>query len=284
MSDYLKPYAGLKASLLTQHGKESVICPEMLKKNGLEVTHVKGYDTDQLGTFTRDIPRYGSQLDAARKKARVGMELASTPIGIASEGAFANDPYTGLLPWNYEVILLIDDIHNIEITGLYGGEAQSASKLVSSWDELTAFLPEAQFPSHQLVVRPDNEYHLKCRKGISTIEMLREAYDWATNLSKKGNVFVENDLRAHTNPTRMANILKATQDLAKKMTSLCPKCESPGFSISETKKGLPCSHCGVPTNLPIANIWSCVKCGHRNETAIVGQTHADPSRCNYCNP
>ena len=55
---------------------------------------------------------------------------------------------------------------------------------------------------------------------LHNIESLREAYDWATNLSKKGNVFVENDLRSHTNPTRMNNILKATQDLAKKMASL----------------------------------------------------------------
>ena len=284
MSNHNKPYNGLKASLLTQHGKESVICPELLSTNGLEVIHVKGYDTDKLGTFTRDIPRYGSQLDAARKKAKIGMELSGTQFGIASEGAFANDPYMGLLPWNYELVLLIDDIRKLEVIGFYGGEAQSASKQVSSWDELTAFLPEAQFPSHQLAIRPDDEYHLECRKGINSIESLREAYDWATNLSKKGNVFVENDLRAHTNPTRMANILKATQDLAKKMSNLCPKCESPGFSICETKKGLPCSHCEAPTNLPIANIWSCVKCGYKNEVAIANQNHADPSRCHYCNP
>ena len=68
MSKHLLPYSGLKASLLTQHGKESVICPELMSTNGLEVIHVTGYDTDRLGTFTRNIPRYGSQLDAARKK------------------------------------------------------------------------------------------------------------------------------------------------------------------------------------------------------------------------
>ncbi|APB99932.1 DUF6671 family protein [Polynucleobacter asymbioticus] len=284
MSNYLKPYAGLKASLLTQHGKESVVCPELLHTNNLEVIHVTGYDTDRLGTFARDIPRQGSQLDAARKKARVGMELSDTKIGIASEGAFANDPYTGLLPWNYELVLLVDDTRNLEIAGFYGGEAQSASKQISSWDEITAFLSEAQFPSHQLVIRPDDEYHLECRKGIGTIEILREAYDWATNLSKKGAVFVENDLRAHTNPTRMANILKATQDLAKKMVCLCPECASPGFAITETKKGLPCSHCGMPTNLPVANIWSCVRCGCKKEAVIANQITADPSRCNCCNP
>ncbi len=284
MSRYLKPYFGLQASLLTQHGKEAIISPELLSTNGLEVIHVNNYDTDKLGTFTRDIPRYGSQLDAARKKARIGMALSDTKIGIASEGAFGNDPYTGLLPWNYELVILIDDTRNLEITGFYGGEAQSASKQVTSWDEVIAFLPEAQFPSHQLVIRPDDEYHPLCRKGINTIDSLELAYHWAKNLSKNGNIFLENDLRAHTNPTRIANILKATQDLAKKLNSLCPKCESPGFSVTKTKKGLLCANCGASTNLPISNIWSCLNCRHTKEIAITNQAAADPSRCNYCNP
>ena len=284
MPIHLKPYAGLKASLLTQHGKESIICPQLFDSNGLEVIHVSDYDTDKLGSFTRDIPRYGSQLDAARKKARVGMELSGLQLGIASEGAFDNDPYTGMLPWNYEVVLLIDDIRNIEIIGFFGGQAQSTSQLVSSWDELTALLSEAQFTTHQLVIRPDDEYHPECRKGIKDLDSLKEAFEWATSLSKKGNVFVENDLRAHTNPTRMANILKATQDLSRKINSLCPECESPGFSVTERKKGLLCACCEAPTNLPVANIWSCVKCEYKKEELIPNQTKADPSKCHYCNP
>jgi len=284
MPCYPKPYSGLKASLLTQHGKESVICPQLFDSNGLEVIHVSEYDTDKLGSFTRDIPRYGSQLDAARKKARVGMELSGSTLGIASEGAFDNDPYTGMFPWNYELVLLIDDIRNIEIIGFFGGQAQSASQQVSSWDELTALLSEAKFTTHQLVIRPDDEYHPECRKGIKDLESLKEAFDWATGLSKKGNVFVENDLRAHTNPTRMANILKATQDLSRKMNSLCPECRAPGFWVTERKKGLPCSSCEAPTNLPIANIWSCVKCEYKKEEIMSDQMKADPSKCNYCNP
>lgn len=284
MTNHPKPYEGLKACLLTQHGKESVICPQLFDSNGLEVVHISGYDTDKLGTFTRDIPRHGSQLDAARQKARVGMELSGSMLGIASEGAFDNDPYTGMLPWNYELVILIDDIRNLEIIGFFGGQAQSTSGQVSSWDELTALLSGVQFSTHQLVVRPDDEYHPECRKGIKDLKSLREAFDWATNLSKKGSVFVENDLRAHTNPTRMANILKATQELSRKMNSVCPECQSPGFWITERKRGLPCSYCEAPTNLPIANIWTCVKCGHKKELAIANQIAADPSQCNYCNP
>jgi hypothetical protein len=212
------------------------------------------------------------------------MELSGLQLGIASEGAFDNDPYTGMLPWNYELVLLIDDIRNIEIIGFFGGQAQSTSQLVSSWDELTALLSEAQFTTHQLVIRPDDEYHPECRKGIKDLDSLKEAFEWATSLSKKGNVFVENDLRAHTNPTRMANILKATQDLSRKINSLCPECELPGFSITERKKGLLCACCEAPTNLPVANIWSCVKCEYKKEELIPNQTKADPSKCHYCNP
>jgi hypothetical protein len=284
MPIHLKPYAGLKASLLTQHGKESIICPQLFDSNDLEVLHVSGYDTDKLGSFTRDTPRYGSQLDAARKKARVGMELSGLMLGIASEGAFDNDPYTGMFPWNYELVLLIDDVRNLEIIGFFGGQAQSTSHLVSSWDELTALLSEAQFTTHQLVIRPDDEYHPEHRKGIKDLQSLKEAFEWATSLSKKGNVFVENDLRAHANPTRMANILRATQDLSRKMNSLCPECDSPGFSITDRKKGLPCSCCEAPTNLPVSNIWSCVKCEYKKEEMISSQMKADPSKCDYCNP
>ena len=71
MSIHLKPYDGLKAALLTQHGKESVIGPELFSSNGLQIIHVTGYDTDKLGSFTRDIPRYGSQLDAEIGRAHV---------------------------------------------------------------------------------------------------------------------------------------------------------------------------------------------------------------------
>jgi len=278
------PYAHLRASLLTQHGKEKVICPEMLETCHLEVLHVTGYDTDQLGTFTRDVARKGSQLDAARAKARKGMALSGAEIGIASEGSFTNDPFTGLLPWNLELILLIDDKRKIEIFGFSGAAAQNSGKKISSWQELESFAAEAQFPSHHLVLRPDHEGDHDFFKGINSLEALKDAYNWAVKRSKTNRIHVENDLRAHANPTRMSNILKATKDLSKKMNSLCPQCPSPGFWISGIKKGLPCSACHAATELPLAHIWSCLQCDHQNIEDIKTQITADPSKCNYCNP
>lgn len=77
-------YQGRQVALLTQHGKERVIASVLDTALGCQVGLVRGYDTDLLGTFTRDIPRAGAQLRAARIKARLGMDLAGLPVRVAS--------------------------------------------------------------------------------------------------------------------------------------------------------------------------------------------------------
>jgi len=52
---------------------------------GLQLKLTNTYDTDLLGIFTLDVPRHSSQLDAARKKAQIGMELLVSDIGLASK-------------------------------------------------------------------------------------------------------------------------------------------------------------------------------------------------------
>ena len=64
----LKPsiYQGLPVALLTQHGKQELIRPILEVALGCRLVHTDGYDTDLLGTFTRDVARPGSQLEACR--------------------------------------------------------------------------------------------------------------------------------------------------------------------------------------------------------------------------
>jgi hypothetical protein len=62
-----------RVTLLTQHGKEGLIGPVFEALTEYRIALVTGFDTDLLGTFGRDIPRAGSQLDAARRKAHLGM-------------------------------------------------------------------------------------------------------------------------------------------------------------------------------------------------------------------
>lgn len=277
-------YAGRRIALLTRHGKERVIAPVLDQAIGCRVERVTGYDTDLLGTFTRDIPRLGTQIEAARKKARIGMELSGLPLGLASEGSFSADPFMGMFAWNLELVVFIDERLGLEIVGVFQGPGNSAHALAEDWAAVEAFARRAGFPDHHLVVRPEGENDLRLRKGIATREDLEAACTWAWGQSATGRLFVEHDLRAHAHPSRMDNIRLATENLLVKLRSPCPVCGMPGYCGIENVKGLPCADCGAPTRESRAVVWGCVKCGQRETRELAGAEYADPGRCDNCNP
>lgn len=277
-------YAGRRAALLTQHGKEQAIAAVLEPALGCRVERVAGYDTDLLGTFTRDIPRAGTQLEAARRKARLGMELSGLPLGLASEGSFGPDPFTGMFSWNLEMIVWIDDSLGIEVVGAASGKTNFAQRLAAHWAEAEAFARATGFPEHHLVVRPQAEADPRIRKGIADWDSLEEAFRWACTSAANGRAFLETDMRAHANPTRMENIRAAAEDLTRKLSSPCPACGVPGFWVIERVAGLPCAGCGAPTRETRAEVHGCLKCGHRLTRERTDRAYADPGRCDYCNP
>lgn len=277
-------YGGRRIALLTQHGKERVIVPVLEPALGCRVERVAGYDTDLLGTFTRDIPRAGTQLEAARKKAHLSMELAGLPLGLASEGSFGPDPFTGILPWNIEMLIWIDNERELEVVGVAQGAAVFSHLVTSDWATAKSFAGRLGFPEHYLVVRPESEGHPHIRKGIASWAELEAEFDGALEQSASGQVFLETDVRAHANPTRMETIRLAAEDLAKKLCSLCPACGTPGFSIMRRVAGLPCRECGEPTRETCAEDYGCLKCEHRLMRVRPDRQYAEPVRCDYCNP
>jgi hypothetical protein len=277
-------YVGQRVALLTQHGKEKVLAPALELALGCRVELVTGYDTDQLGTFSRDIPRTGTQLEAARQKARIGMQISGLPLGLASEGSFSPDPFAGMFPWNVELLIFIDDILAIEVVGVAQGNAKSAHLLTASWAEAESFAHQTGFPEHQLVLRPDSEADPRIRKGIASWATLEAAFAWAREQSVSERAFLETDVRAHANPTRMKNIGLAAADLVKKLNSLCPACGTPGFWLVERIAGLSCGDCSAPTRETRAEVQGCLKCAHRETRECSNRQYADPSRCDYCNP
>ncbi len=280
----LSVYAEHRVALLTQHGKEGVIAPVFDRVLGSRIERVTGYDTDLLGTFTRDIPRSGTQLEAARRKARLGMQLSGLSLGMASEGSFGLDPFAGIFPWNVEFLIFLDDERGLEVAGVAEGAANFSHLLTNDWVTVETFARQAGFPVHHLVMRPDSENDPRIRKGITTWTALETEYATALAASTSQQVFVETDVRAHANPTRMNNIRLAAEDLVKKLTSLCPACSTPGFWIVERVNGLPCEACGAPTRETRAEIFGCLKCMHRETRTLTGRQYADPGRCNDCNP
>ena len=277
-------YAGRPVALLTQHGKEQVLAQPLERALGCRVQLVTGYDTDQLGSFTREIPRAGSQLGAARKKARIGMQRSGLPLGLASEGSFGPDPFSGLFPWNTEILLWLDDERELEVIGVAQGKANFSHLLAPEWSAVEAFAKQVRFPQQHLVLRPDGEQDVRICKGISTWEDLHAAFSCALADSANGLVFVETDGRAHANPARMETIGRAGEDLARKLCSPCPACATPGFWIVERVGGLPCHECGAPTGEILYEVHGCLKCAYRVNHLRNDPPYADPGRCDNCNP
>ena len=277
-------YDGSRVALLTQHGKERVIAPVLEPCLGCSVELVSGFDTDLLGTFTREIPRSGTQLEAARRKARKGIELAGAAQGIASEGSFGPDPYTGMFPWNVELLVWIDDDLGIEVVGIAQGAARSGHIQSDNWQEVADFAEREGFPEHHLVLRPDEQSDARIYKGISDWPTLKSFFDIGITQSRSGKVFVEFDLRAFANPGRMKHIEQAAVDLLQRLQSTCPACESPGFWISERQPGLPCASCRLPTSGYRSEVWTCPRCEHRRIAERADRSVADPAHCHYCNP
>ncbi len=271
-------------ALLTRHAKERVLAPILSEGVGARLEVVDDFDTDTLGTFTRDVSRAGSQVEAARRKAEIAIERSGAGIGIGSEGAFTPGPF-GLGSWNIELVALVDRTHGIEVIGRARAPGLHAYAAIESRAELEAFARSAGFPEHGLVVRPSDERDSRIVKGLRDADSLVAAFEEARRASSSGRVFVESDLRAHMHPTRMKTIAEAARDLVARLACACPACSLPGFGVVGTVPGRPCSDCGAPTREAIADEFGCVRCGHREERARVeGGAGASPAVCDYCNP
>lgn len=280
--DGVHPYVGATFALLTQHGKERCFTPALEAAFSARVQLVSGCDTDALGTFTREVPRAGTQRDAAVKKARVGMELSRVPLGLASEGSFGPGPL-GLGAWDVELAVLVDAARGVEIIGRAEGPGLHVHAVVESREGLEDFLRRADFPRHGVVLRPDGEDDPRVEKGLASRAALEESFARCLGWSKTGRVFAESDLRAHVHPTRMMLIELAVHDLVRRMESECAKCGVPGFGLVGHLPGLPCRECGAQTRLARAERLGCVRCDHRVERPLRAFA-ADPASCDVCNP
>lgn len=277
-------YTGRRVALLTQHGKEQVLKTVMEPALGCAIEHVSGYDTDLLGTFTREAPRPGAQIDALRLKTRKGMELSGLALGMASEGSFAPDPFTGMFTWNVELLMWIDDELGLEVVGMAQGLGQSGHVLTGDWAELQAFAAREGFPKHHLVLRPQHQDDPRVHKGLSDSAALRQTFEACRDMAANGQVFAETDLRAFANPTRMERIGQAAADLVQRLQTCCPACDAPGFSVSERVPGLPCAACARPTTSHRSEVWTCPRCRHQVTVPRTDRRFADPEHCNHCNP
>lgn len=287
MAEARHPYAGRSAVLVTMHRKEEAIAPALLSTVGLLVAPSLGLDTDQLGTFTGEISREGTMLDAATRKARLGMSVMGLPLGIASEGTFGPHPAIPFMPAGMELLVFVDDERQVVITeGLVAEATNFDHLIVSPGEALGPFLERIDFPAHSLIVRPNEGGSIEALvKGMVEKSALDRAIIHAASLSRDGRARLETDMRAHLNPTRMKSLAVLAARLAKRLATLCPACGAPGFGRTGTRPGLPCEECGAPTQMVASEIFSCPGCDHREDRLrFDGLSRAPARNCPECNP
>lgn len=277
-------YAGRAIALLTKHQKESVLGPVLEQGLGCRLVLVSSYDTDLFGTFSREIQRPKNQLGTALLKAEKAAELAQTSLAVASEGSFGSHPLAPI-PWNTELVLFLDLAENLTVQGLCQNASTNFSHLIAeSYEAAAAFAHTIGFPGHFLILRPEHEAHPFIQKDISDEAALKEAFERCKKESATGKVFLETDMRAHANPTRMENIRKAAENLVENLNRFCPGCGTPGFVVTESVPGLPCELCGSPTARVLQFRSKCQKCSHIEEQLSPIGTLASAQFCDYCNP
>jgi hypothetical protein len=277
-------FAERRAVLATMHQKERAIAPILEPALGMQIVVPQGFNTDEFGTFTRDVKRKGDQREAARQKAIAAMNWMGADLAIASEGSFVPHPALPILPCNRELVILIDRANGLEIVGeVVSTETNFASRSVRRFEEAEAFALKVGFPDHGLIARA-NPNSTQLIKDITTLEKLKESIDKLLEPTLE-TIYLETDMRAMHNPTRMRIIAQATQDLLQKINHSCPRCATPGFEVVEQKRGLPCNFCQSPTMLVLSHCYQCQKCGFVEEIFYPqGVQSADPTHCPSCNP
>lgn len=283
MSTILDSYRSQSVALPTLHHKGALIAPSFLST--LEMTVIEVFvDTDLLGSFAGEVQRVGTQLETVRKKALQGIEASGLNFALASEGSIGADPQIGLLTSDIETIIFIDRVNNLEIIEHYKSFDIIAHQVTfKAGMDLDAFISKADFPRHKLIVRSEYGYNQVVGKAIKTREELAAAIKKAQEL-KIDPIIIESDLRAYCSPSRAENIKIAAERLALKIATVCPRCQTPGWSAVEPLFGLSCSECGQESDSVVrAHLYGCLRCEHTIEGEQIADS-VDPSRCNWCNP
>jgi hypothetical protein len=281
-------YGNSQIILPTKHCKSTAIAPPFSERLTASIIEYE-LDTDTLGTFSGEIERQGNAIQCARRKCEWACELLGTEAEycLASEGSFGPHPVLPFTPCDHELLYFIDRKQGFHLhLSCFSEKTNYCTEVVDSLAALEKLAKTALFPSHALILRPNrNDKKAPAFKGIASWNWLEEAYKESHKHSGDGKVWVETDMRAHLNPSRMRVISELAANFADRLATHCPNCHTPGWGKIGVVKGLRCEYCERPTELVAYEILGCVSCDHReNHPRTDGLEVAPQMRCSRCNP
>jgi hypothetical protein len=283
-NQYPALFQGRQLHVVSRHQKHLYLTPPIAAATGLIVKPFTEVDTDTLGTFSGEVERTLSPLEAAREKCRLAASFFKEGYLLASEGSFGPHPTLGFVAAGEEWLVLYDlaekkelIVRDITFDICFHGE------LITEIEKGIRFLDQVGFPEQKVILKSSQHQPVRIVKdSMNQAEVLYQMEDMVADY---GSCFVETDMRAMNNPSRQKHLHKLGEKLAERLSSICAQCGWYGFSVVRVERGLPCSWCGTPTESVLCEVLGCVQCGleqHRNFPA--GKQQEDPQFCNQCNP
>ncbi len=257
------PYARRRIGLATMHAKERAVAAPFRRLLDAEVLVAPRLDTDQLGTFSGEIPRPGDLLHTALLKAEMVFGSLDVDCALASEGSYGP---IGRLPFaagGLELLAFIDRARGMRLV-------ETLRTHRTNWrlwrfgrgnPNVPRALKAVGFPRFGVFVIAGSDPSRPV-KDLATVDAVVAAVDREARRSADGEAILISDMRAHRNPTRMQVLRALSHKLARRLTALCPKCGAPGFGHVEARRGLPCEDCGAPTHWIDFDVDGCAACGH----------------------
>lgn len=278
----MEMFKNRKLLIATKHKKERVIAPVLERELGVICWVDENFDTDELGTFTGEVERTLDPISTLREKCQRAMRKNNCDLAIACEGSFGPHPSLFFVNADDEFVMLLDTHHHLEIVEReLSTDTNYNGRDIRTEQELFAFAEEVHFPSHGLILRKSSEELIDMQKGITDrVHLLKTFHDLMRKYEK---VYVETDMRAMYNPSRLKVIEQATIKLVNRIKSTCPHCHMPGFGVTDVKRGLACDVCGEPTQLVKSYVSVCSHCNYYIEEQVAA-LKADPMYCDHCNP
>lgn len=266
-------YEGACFVLSTKHAKSGALSApfwQTLRASMIECP----VDTDALGSFPSQGSRAGNAIECARRKCQLSLRRLGEKVryALASEGSFGPHPFLPGRASDFEVLYFIDREHGFELPlSCLSVKTNFAMRAVGSMEELREFAVKALFPAHGLMLRPNRgDDRELVFKGVDAEEALEAAFRECVKHSADQKAWVETDMRAMFNPTRMEVIAELGGRLAERLAALCPKCRTPGWGRVRLPPVMECGDCAGGAVAEDSEIHGCVKCGHEERLGCGG--------------
>jgi len=278
------PYTNLHVGLATMHVKERAIAPPLRRVLGAVVMVAPNLDTYELGTFSGEVPRPDALVETALLKAEMVFKSLDVDCALAREGSYGPIGRVPLNPGGLEILAFIDKKRGIRLIETLTTHRTNwrLQRFEAGDPERLLALKGMGFPEYGVFVGCNSDMNHPV-KGLRTVDEVIVAMDREARRSDDGLAVLYSDMRAHRNPTRMKVLRALSWKLAKRLATLCPCCEAPGFGHIESRRGLPCEGCGQATHWIDFEIDGCTACGHAAARPRKdGRTAAPRLACKAC--